>query len=440
MADRKKLAKLSELDEKGLREEVLLPLLTRLGCKAPTIYHGPQERGKDIITYTHNLLGQREYVAIVAKATDLTGSVSSSQGIREVIHQVQQCFDTPYEDLFGMNRVSIDRVWIVTSKRVLPSASTSIFDSLEKSNLKKLICVISGEQLATLLDENYPAFWDESLEPVDLLRDRNARLTRFCQDLLSALGGTQSEITDTINAVFHSHTTPNVTIPPDRTLTRLSPYQVEFESIPEPYMHRFQLSCGSIREAFFEAKKKLYYATVDVEEFIESYEEVMEENNPKDFVETYKKKLCEDHPFFYDCFRQAQDADDAILHLDNGLTEFMELQTRLKRVGRWEWAIALIASVSVLAADIESLLQHAERDDFTLYWLVDDDNQSPPVLRLEYTRPSTTNHTFVTHHTRNIVPFGGKGARPATVSDITDEVRRKITEHLWKLARKDKDK
>ena len=81
MADLEQLKKLNELDEKGLREDVLLPLLTRLGCKPPTIYHGPQERGKDIITYTHDLLGQREYLAVVAKAVDLSGSVSSSKGL-----------------------------------------------------------------------------------------------------------------------------------------------------------------------------------------------------------------------------------------------------------------------------------------------------------------------------------------------------------------------
>ena len=67
MAEPEKLEKLRQLDERCLRENILLPLLTRLGCKAPTIYHGPQERGKDIITYTNDSLGQREYVAVVAK-------------------------------------------------------------------------------------------------------------------------------------------------------------------------------------------------------------------------------------------------------------------------------------------------------------------------------------------------------------------------------------
>ena len=71
MADMNKLEKLRQLHEKGLREEVLLPLLTRLGYSAPTIYHGSRERGKDIITYRDHPLGHREYLAVVAKSVDL---------------------------------------------------------------------------------------------------------------------------------------------------------------------------------------------------------------------------------------------------------------------------------------------------------------------------------------------------------------------------------
>ena len=205
MAEPEKLKKLSELNEKSLRENVLRPLLTRLGCKAPTIYHGPQERGKDIITYRYDVFGQREHIAVVAKTVDLSGNVSSPSGLSAVLNQVQQCFDIPYEDLFGMTKVSIDRVWIVTSKRILPGAESSVYSTLEKNNLNKLIRFISGEQLANLIDEKYPEFWDDSLEPADVLKEQKARLARFCQDLLSALGGDQSEIKATINEVLHSH-------------------------------------------------------------------------------------------------------------------------------------------------------------------------------------------------------------------------------------------
>ena len=435
MAEPEKLEKLRELDERGLRENVLLPLLTRLGCKAPTIYHGPQERGKDIITYTKDPLGQREYVAVVAKSVDLNGSVSSSAGLREVIHQVEQCFDIPYEDLFGMTRVSIDRVWIVTSKRILSGAEGSIFSSLTKNNLAKLIRCISGEQLVDLIDEKYPAFWDDSLEPIDILRAQKARLTRFCQDLLSALGGNQSEIGATINQVLHSYVPPAIAIPPDRTLTRLAPYQIDLDSIPEPYAYEFKLSCGSIREAFVEAKQKVYYAMFDVDDIMEQYGEAIDETDPKEFVDTFREKLRHDYPFFQSCGRRTLDADRAIEYLDDGLREFMELQAGLKAAGRWEWAIAVINSVQQLEPDVESFLQHVEREEFTLYWPVGDD-RSTPVLRLEYTDPKTAHVTFITKHTRSIAPSGKKEARPVTAQDITSEVQREVTEYLWVLVRK----
>ena len=367
MADPQKLKKLTELDEKGLREDVLVPLLTRLGCKAPMIYHGPQERGKDIIAYTHDLLDKREYLAVVAKVVDLTGSVSSSTGLREVLHQVQQCFDTPYEDLFGMARVSMDRVWIVTSRRILPGAESSIFSTLEKSNLTILVRCISGTQLADLIDENYPAFWDDSLEPADVLREQKARLIRFCQDLLGALGGKQSEISATLNNVLHSYDPLRVTIPSDRTLTRLGPYQIELDAIPEQYSHEFRLSGGSIPEAFIKAKKELYYAMFDVDEIMENYEDLIDKSDPKEFVNSFDKKLRQEFPFFRNSFSRAGDASTAIYDLNYLLQDFMKLQAGLKAARRWEWATELVASVSGLEPDIESFLRHLEKDKFTLY-------------------------------------------------------------------------
>ena len=435
MADLNKLEKLRQLNEKGLREEVLLPLLTRLGYSAPTIYHGSQERGKDIITYRDHPLGHREYLAVVAKSVDLNGSVSSSAGLREVIHQVQQCFDTPYEDLFGMTKVHVDRVWVVTSKRILSGAAESILDSLMKNNLAKLIHCVSAEQLVRLIDETYPAFWDDTLEPVDVLREQNARLARFCRDLLGAMGGDQAEVKATMNEVLHSYFPPRIAMPPDRTLTRVSPYRVEIDPITESYAHEFKLSCGSIREAFVEAKQKLYYAMFEVDEIMENYEQAIDETDPKKFVDTFRDKLCKDFPFFQSYGRNELDVHRAIEYLDDGLREYMELQTDLKAAGRWEWATALVASISALEHEIKSFLQHLEKDEFTLYWPVADVG-STPVLRLEYAQPETATITFATNHKRTIVPSGKKDSRPVNVLDVMFEIQGEITEYLWSLVQK----
>ncbi|MCY4637479.1 MAG: hypothetical protein OXG04_23770 [Acidobacteria bacterium] len=435
MADLKKLEKVRQLDERGLREDLLLPLLTRLGYSAPTIYHGSQERGKDIITYRNHPLGHREYLAVVAKSVDLSGSVSSSKGLREVIHQVEQCFDTPYEDLFGMTKVSIDRVWVVTSKRILSGAAGSILDSLMKNNLAKLIHCVSAEQLVGLIDEKYPAFWDDTLEPVDVLREQNARLAQFCRDLLGALGGNQAEIKATINEVLHSYSPPRIAMPPDRMLTRLAPYRVDLDSISEPYAHEFKLSCGSIREAFVEAKQKLYYAMFDVDDIMENYEKAIDEPDPKKFVDMFRERLRQDYPFFQSYGRRALDVDRVIEYLDDGLREYMELQVGLKVAGRWEWAIELVASVSALEPEIKSFLQYLEKDEFELHWRVAN-VASTPALRLEYAKPETATIAFVTHHKSTIVPSEKEGARPVTALDVTSEIQGKITEHLWTLVRK----
>jgi hypothetical protein len=66
-----KISRLRNLDEQALRETVLVPLLMRMGLKAVMIYHGPRERGKDIICFDLDRLGRREYMAVVAKVTDL---------------------------------------------------------------------------------------------------------------------------------------------------------------------------------------------------------------------------------------------------------------------------------------------------------------------------------------------------------------------------------
>ena len=337
-----------------------------------------------------------------------------------------------------MNKVSIHRVWIVTSKKIVSGAATSIFSSLEKNNLKNLTRFISGEKLADLIDEHYPAFWDDSLEPADVLREQNARLIRFCQDLLGALGGDQSEIKATINEVLHSYIPPKVSIPSDRTLTQLGAYRIELDSIPEPYTHDFQLSCGPIREAFAEAKQQLYYAMFDVDEILENYQEVIDETDPKEFVDVFEKKLSQEYPFSQQSFGRASDANTAIANLYYGLEEFMELQTGLKAVGRWEWAAALVASVAALEPDIKSFLQHLEKDEFKLYWPVSYD-RSTPVLQLEYTKPDTSKLTFITKHTRDVVSLRKKSTRRVTTQDIKYKIQSEITEYLWKLARKTKN-
>jgi len=144
MDNKDKLQNLRNLSERQMRQDLLIPLLGRMKYRAATEYNGAREHGKDIVCFDDDKLGQRRYLAIVAKISDLTGSVSSNEGLRGVLYQTEQCFNEPYHDLFGMNSITMNEVWIVTTGRVVPGAADSVFGMLEKTNLAKLTRVIAG--------------------------------------------------------------------------------------------------------------------------------------------------------------------------------------------------------------------------------------------------------------------------------------------------------
>ena len=69
-----------------------------MGFLAPEEYHGSQEKGKDITCFYLDKLDLPRHLAVVAKTGDLRGSVSSQNSLKEVLFQVEQCFDEPYHD------------------------------------------------------------------------------------------------------------------------------------------------------------------------------------------------------------------------------------------------------------------------------------------------------------------------------------------------------
>lgn len=96
-----------------------------MGYLAPVEYHGVNEKGKDIICFEYDRLNEQRFLAVVAKTGDLTGSASSTMGLMNVVTQVQQAFDNPYENLFNMRQVFINEVWVMTTGKIVSSAQES---------------------------------------------------------------------------------------------------------------------------------------------------------------------------------------------------------------------------------------------------------------------------------------------------------------------------
>lgn len=435
-----KLKKIADLDEKSLRETVLLPLLSSMGIRAVTIYHGPRERGKDIVGFDLDQFGNREYIAVVAKTTDLDGSISSSSGLKEVLFQAEQCFDVPYEDLFGMRSITMDRVWIVTSGRIVPGAADSVFEGLRKRNLSKLVRFIDREQLIDLLNQHYGEYWDQSGETTGALREQKQRLVRFTRDLLRELGAKQAEIDEALNAILHSYMPPAVTFPPDRSLTRLSPYRAEIDNIAEKYSHAlYSRNCGLIRDAFLEAKESLYHAMFDVDEIMEHYERVVKNDNPQQLLREFDANLSEDYPFWRASIGRAHEALRHLEYLRDGVQEINELWDKLDAKGKLEWALSLVDSVQVLKPEIEEFLFHCDQEEFFLKWQIET-RGNRATLRLFHGKRDLEFKDLVETKHKRIVEFHqyrSKGTRQITAKEVMTEIHEALRDYLDKLIASD---
>ena len=427
-----KITKLSSIDEKTLREQILVPLLNRMGFKAVTLYHGTRERGKDIICFDYDRLGGREYTAVVAKAEDLDGSVSSSAGLREVVHQITQCFDVPYEDLFGMTKITMDRVWVVTSCRIKSGSADSIYSNLEKSNLAKVIRFISRETLIELIDKHYSSYWDETLEPVDVLNEQKKRLVSFCKKLLLSLGANNSDVESTMNQVVHSNSLPPVFSAPDKTLARVSPYRVEIDSITDDYAHDFHShACGLIRDSFFNAKEIVYYAMFDVDDIISNFERTIQKSDPREFVKEFESKLAPDFPF-WKSFGRGAEAVSSIGSLEEGLTDIDHLRQGLTTINKLAWATSLVDSVKDLQPEIKAFLTEVDKPEFTLHWRIETNGDIGKLFLAYESSTEAQGEYFKTTHnsvTKNYRTQQNE-QRSVTVKSIMSDVLYEIRNYL----------
>lgn len=153
MDKKEKLSILRKLKEDRLRQEVLIPLFKKMGFQDIIEYHGgSSEKGKDIIFFDIDRMGEKIYHAVVAKIDNITGAVSSSKGVREILYQVEQSFNEPYRDIFGLKELVIDRCFVITSGEIKNTAIESISGYLKKTNLDKFVSFFDGSKLVDKID------------------------------------------------------------------------------------------------------------------------------------------------------------------------------------------------------------------------------------------------------------------------------------------------
>jgi hypothetical protein len=142
------------MNETELREEILKPLLEAMDFQGVYIAHGSSELGKDIVCWKSDPWAGRLNHAVVAKAEDIRGTTTGTNSAAAVLTQVEQCFNEPYVDPQTAQEQKVDQCWVITSRRIIPTALPSIRGKLEKSNLDKLVLWIDGDKLWDLVDQH----------------------------------------------------------------------------------------------------------------------------------------------------------------------------------------------------------------------------------------------------------------------------------------------
>src|SRR4051812_4156623 len=91
---------IKNMEEKPLREQVLIPLFKEMGFN--DVYHydgGPGEKGKDIVMWTQGKINERINYAVVVKSKKVSGKASGTNSAGDVCTQIQQAFGRNYLDL-----------------------------------------------------------------------------------------------------------------------------------------------------------------------------------------------------------------------------------------------------------------------------------------------------------------------------------------------------
>jgi len=141
------------MNERELREQVLVPLLKAMGFQGVHIQHGSSELGKDIVCWKSDQWRGRLNYAVVVKAEDIRGAVTGTGSAAAILTQVEQCFNEPYADPQTGQERCVEQCWVATSRRIMRTAMNSIKGKLAKSNLDKLVLWINGDSLWEYVDQ-----------------------------------------------------------------------------------------------------------------------------------------------------------------------------------------------------------------------------------------------------------------------------------------------
>ena len=144
------------LTEDALRRDILIPLFTAMKFQDVALFHGPNERGKDILMWKSDDFARVNHV-VVAKRGAITGRAQGgSDAASTTAFQVQQALRSTYRDPVDGSPLMAGKVIVVASGEIHPKSREAIRDGLQASE-QRAVTFIDGRELADLARKHLPA-------------------------------------------------------------------------------------------------------------------------------------------------------------------------------------------------------------------------------------------------------------------------------------------
>ena len=134
--------------------EDLHPLLQKLFVKFPHVKHvdythGVYEKGADfILTVENEIFGDNEYIGVIVKTSKIT------QGFTEIYDQIDDC-DSERYSLNGKKKITLDEIWILTSKTISQNAQ----DTINRKFRNRKIKFLQQKDLINFIDRFLSNYW-----------------------------------------------------------------------------------------------------------------------------------------------------------------------------------------------------------------------------------------------------------------------------------------
>lgn len=125
----------------------LQPYFYNMGFERVIYNHGNKEFGKDFILQTTNILREKEYYGVQAKAGNISGAANSD--IRTIINQINDGFSVPYV-LIDRNEVYMSKIIIAISGVLTDNAREIIYREMNDRYKLSNLVFLSKKEISSI--------------------------------------------------------------------------------------------------------------------------------------------------------------------------------------------------------------------------------------------------------------------------------------------------